>query len=209
MSQLWEKELRQATDLYKEHQLELVEKTSKVEMYYLKKPGHGRMCSTLIIFSPEGIVIAGDLCPAGSGVISCLGYGLDWFARQLGPGYLAEKFLKQGWDQQAAGEDLRGRAEELREEGDMYFTDPEILAEAIQTTEDCASGCEAGNYTCEYEMWEELTYRAAVADYFESEVPGWGYSPREMALLSAIQQKFAELYNARLEKQADIKILLI
>ena len=49
----------------------------------MKQRGYeGRMGSTLLMETPEGIVITGDLCPRTHtrGVISDLNYTLGWFA---------------------------------------------------------------------------------------------------------------------------------
>lgn len=77
---------------YEEHVLEAVTIGNNLSAYYLKKPGDGRMCSTLIIFSAEGITIIGDMVPCRHGVNSSLGYGIGWFSDTLSPGYLGEKF---------------------------------------------------------------------------------------------------------------------
>ena len=76
----------------KDHTLEKVldhpaeKEKNHFEAYYLRPPEGGRMMSTLITFTPEGIVIMGDLCPDGSGVISCYGYGRKWFVGKLSGG---------------------------------------------------------------------------------------------------------------------------
>lgn len=94
----------------KDHVLEQVLDTERFKAFYMKYPGPPqRSMSTLIMFTPEGIVITGDLCPRmkTGGVISDLGYGLNWFSGRLSEGYLCEKFMQQGWYRELAEGDLR------------------------------------------------------------------------------------------------------
>lgn len=109
-------------DSLKDHVLEQVLDTEKFRAFYLKKPGGGRMMSTLIMFTPEGIVITGDLCPGQRGVISTLGYGLDWFAGKLSEDYLCQKFFQQGWHRELAERELEELARQIRagEYDDFY-----------------------------------------------------------------------------------------
>ena len=75
-----------------DHVLEVVTLDTDLQAFYLKREGSGRMMSTLIIFSPEGITLIGDLVPCRHGCNSALGYGLRWFSDELSPDYLQEKF---------------------------------------------------------------------------------------------------------------------
>ncbi len=82
----------------------------------MKRPGSGRMMSTQILFTPEGIVISGDLCPrvGTRGVISDLGYGLNWFSGKLSNSYLCEKFFVVGWHRDLAEEELETMIKAVR-----------------------------------------------------------------------------------------------
>ena len=68
----------------------------------------GRMGSTLLMETPEGLVISGDVCPRANtrGVISDLGYNLGWFAGTSSADYLASKFLEKGWHAKLAQRDM-------------------------------------------------------------------------------------------------------
>lgn len=90
----------------KGHFLEMVLDTEKFKAFYMREKPNSRMMSTLFIFHPEGITIAGDLTPALHGNCSTIGYGLDWFASKLSETYLCEKFLTQGWHAELAEEEL-------------------------------------------------------------------------------------------------------
>lgn len=103
-------------DHFKDHVLTQVLDADKFKAFYLKNPKYGRMESCMILFSPEGINILGDLCPGNdprnSGVHAS-GYGLDWFAGGLSSSYLCEKFLGKEWHQEIAEEDCRVMADEI------------------------------------------------------------------------------------------------
>ncbi len=93
--------------------LEQVLDTEKFTAFYMKRPGGGRIMSTLIMFTPEGITVSGDLSPGHHGVISVFGYGLGWFSGRLSEDYLCEKFLDLGWHADLAAKDLKRYAKEV------------------------------------------------------------------------------------------------
>jgi len=97
----------------KDHVLEQVLDAEKFKAFYLKPEGKTRMMSTMIIFSPEGIVLLGDLSPSRYGNVSALGYGLSWFSKNLSETYLCEKFLEKGWHQDLAVSDLKTMARDV------------------------------------------------------------------------------------------------
>lgn len=117
-------------EMFAQHHLEQVLDTETFKAFYLKETGMGRMQSCLILFTPEGINICGDLCPGNdprnSGV-HAFGYGLNWFAGELSWSYLCEKFLSKEWHKELAIEDCRRRAEDiLRGETSTFNHDPEL-----------------------------------------------------------------------------------
>jgi len=102
------------------HELVVVlEDGGPVSSYRLARPGTRMMCVQLT-FTAEGICIQGDLTPQQNGTVSCLGYGLHWFTRALGPQYLAEKFLKTGFVGDLAEEGVR-----------EWLNDPEQWREVV------------------------------------------------------------------------------
>ncbi len=245
---------RHATEMYKDHVL--VEKggTDQIRAFYLRHKDrvlYGRMQSTYFLFHQEGITICGDLCPGGgnrnSGVTSCFGYGLEWFVGRLSRGYLAEKFLDQGWHRELAADWCEDRAHEIlrgeydwrlsgddddrrREELEQALSirrelrevmatvpkdDEEVnsLRKSLSEARKCVAEFTSKMKTLRREMADEFlelgsqvgygevgmeSFREAVFDIdnrIESEdLGGWGYHPWEVALLSAIQKKFAEQY---------------
>jgi hypothetical protein len=159
--------------------LEVHVDTPQVKGWYLKIPGYGRTCSTLLLFTREGIVIMGDLCPGQNGVISCLGYGWEWFAGRLSENYLCEKFLRREFVLEKAIEDLRRAIIEGRRSG-------AITKEAARLALDRLAWEAEG-----IESIAEIYHDAGLEDisesihyYYDSASAGW---------LCAIQQRFREL----------------
>lgn len=170
----------------KDHVLEQVLDAEKFKGFYLKPPDGGRMMSTLIIFHPEGITICGDLCPGLHGNCSAYGYSLGWFAGKLSGSYLCEKFLEKSWQRELAAQWCKDEAQEQRKEGN-----PEI-ADKLETLGSRDLECGDMDVRDFYERLTEIS-----VGYVDDGVPGHGYDPGEKGWLCAIQEKFAELYNAR------------
>jgi hypothetical protein len=242
-------EAEEIKDSFKDYVLKEVPSGEKIKAFYLKPQRNTRMGSCLILFTPEGIVICGDMTP-GRAAVSTFGYGLDWFASELGWDYLSSKFLDKEWvseyavkycrdaardirrgkhDDDAYGSPLQkawdvrgGLVENLQDlRDDLKNSDPQdvegvaciekqieeireklkparvivkkIREELAVGFDELANATESWNYGVEKfaeELQELDTYAC------DDGVPGWGYPPREVAVLVAIQQKFAELYNA-------------
>ncbi len=172
--------------------------TEKFQAFTLTKIGYeGRMGSTMIIFSPEGIVILGDLVPGhsnGNGVVSTLGYGIGWFSGQLSPHYLAEKFLRQGWHAELAVEELK---EWQKNGGNQYYDDETPLSkEKQEELQELIDYLECGDIGPEryYDVMMEIYDNP---DIFCDGAPGHGYDPSDLGWLVAIQVRFAELYREK------------
>jgi len=174
-------------DALKNHVLEEVPAGGEFRAFYLKEPGHGRMNSTLFIFTPEGIVIMGDLCPGGpknQGSISDFNYGLGWFSRPQGEWYLCSKFLRKVWQSEAALEWVQDHIKAIEK------------------------GEEAGDIEEFREIESDLQYQNLDAGHFhdaletagydiDGELPGEDFPRNTAGWLCALQQKFAELYQAK------------
>ena len=159
------------------HVIETVCDSPTVKAYYLKKPDGSRAMSTLLLFTPEGIVLQGDLTPEQHGSISTLGYGLKWFLGDLSEGYLCEKFLRKEWVQELAVEELADAHSYWREEATARQL--EGLDSLLYRLDDMDPGRLADEL-------EALGYDVA------DELPGFGYDPGKAGWLCAIQQRFAE-----------------
>lgn len=87
------------TESLKDHELTMIADTPDIKAFYMKKPGTG-IFSVLLMFTPEGIGLTGDLTFGDGGLWSARGgYGLGWFSSDLSEDYLCSKFLKSDhWD---------------------------------------------------------------------------------------------------------------
>lgn len=178
-----------------------------------------RIDSCRIIFTPDGIVICGDLCPGdgnNGGLVSDLGYGLGWFAGELGSDYLCSKFLRQKFVPQLAMKEIESWVDAINDrrydaedkvseiedgEGDDMFSaclDDSNAQERIDALEDIIYKLDCN------EMGEHGLHEALGdldCDYVCEGVPGYGYEPRDENLLSAIQRRFAYLYKHDLRQR--------
>lgn len=155
--------------------------------YYMREPGQGRMMSTLFVFTPEGIVIMGDLCPGGPGnrgSISNYNYGIGWFSKPKSEYYLCEKFLSREWQSVVAADwvkehigqiTLNNDADELKQLGEW-----EDLLHSLEGREMGADHF--------HDALQDLGY--------DHEDEGYEYPLNTAGWLCGLQQRFVELYRA-------------
>lgn len=163
----------------KDHKLVKVQ-DGEVLAFYLRKEDTLSM-STLLVFTPEGIAMMGDLTPERNGSISSRSYGLKWFVGELSESYLCEKFLEQKYVPELAKQALLNPNGYLREDADE---------ETISKLDNLANIIDS---LSTHELYEHLTDMG----YASECIPGYGYDPGEAGWLCAIQQKFAALYHGR------------
>jgi hypothetical protein len=176
-------------DALKNHVLEeVLPQTGEFRAFYLKEPGQGRVMSTLFVFTPEGIVIMGDLCPGGpknQGSISDYNYGLAWFSSKLSERYLCSKFMTPVWQIEVAEGWVREHIEEIKKEADA--DDLKRLPE----WEDLFGSLEGG------EMGADHFHETLHALDYEPEDEGCDYHWNTAGWLCALQQRFSELISAK------------
>jgi hypothetical protein len=153
--------------------------------YYMRDTDQGRLMSTLFVFTPEGIVIMGDLCPEGpgnGGSISSYGYGIGWFSNKLSEYYLCEKFLRRVWQADVAARWVREHIDEMKKE-------KEDLSRLEEWSE-LLTSLEGGEMGADHfhEALQELDY--------DVEDEGYEYHLRTAGWLCGLQQRFSELYAA-------------
>lgn len=175
---------------FEKHHLEELPAGEKVRAFYLKLHDT-RMMSTLIIFSPEGIVLMGDLTPERQGSISNIGYGLGWFRGRLSENYLCEKFLDQKW------EPLSVR-ESMVDSWEMY-NDDEGWEEAEKWCALIHWWDNYGDDRSESDVYDEMHSLGLETD---EGVPGHGFLLKEAGWLCAIQQRFSALYSEKVGDHA-------
>ena len=174
-------------------------------IYHLKLQPDSNMRSTVLIFAMERIIITGDWCPGGKGVISDIGYGLAWFAGICDPRYLASKFLRREWipasfrkwvvdvileadteDQRLwklEGESFQDTEQAAWERFLKYANQGELfeVPDRLANVSFCVKGIS--------NTWESVGLYDALTDGI-----GYDYNPDDLQLLSDIQRRFAEEY---------------
>ena len=143
--------------------------------YKMWKPGTN-ILSTLITFTPCGIVLQGDLTPERNGSAS-RGYGEEWFSGDLYPDYLAEKFLQKRWVPEEALKKFRRYLEEVRDEGGLTpsgrIVDDDLISEATK-----GDLCDLG-----VNPWEAIEYFAKyLGDDTCCDITWDSYDPTEKAI---------------------------
>jgi hypothetical protein len=160
-----------------------------VQVYMLKKPDRGRMGSTQLVFTKEGIVIMGDLCPGLNGCISAYGYGINWFAGQLGGSYLGEKFLAKGFHPEAAADEMRDPNHWIHGDPDDA-DDPEAVAELERDIDELCTKLQEGE--CSHEGLYDWMIEHGI-DTADG-TAGWCYDPHDLGMLCEIQRVFSSKY---------------
>ena len=175
--------------------------------YRLAKPGT-RINSVRIIQTPEGVLLAGDLTPNDNrGILSDTGKNIAWFAGDLPGHYLCEKFLRKAWHADLAaltlhrwlkeGEDTWGQSL------DIYQTSPVAASWEGKISYRNAISRAARLLECDDMEARELYEMIGRYGYDTGDgIPGYGYDLRDVALLCAIQGRFAHLYAELREAQA-------
>jgi hypothetical protein len=195
MDNTFNKLLQQYHSTFAKHTLHVDLDTENYKAFYLKDPDHGRINSVLILFTPEGIVIAGDHAPTRNGIVSYFKCGLLFFARKQGDQYLGEKFLEKVWDVEQAQDWLRYQITEVEKElKDLLDTsDDGEYAQLIERQEALKNILEGDNndWISEADFREKLE---EIDEDISEGTPGFGYPYRDLANLVAINHRFAELY---------------
>lgn len=166
----------------KDHELTIIADTPPIKAFYMKRPGTG-MFSVLVVFTPEGIGLTGDLTFGDGGVWSAkYHYGLGWFSGDLSEDYLCSKFLKSDhWDADRAAADYSFEPNE-DDDGRLEFEKREIR----QRLKD--GGIDNPN-----DLYDEMDEQSHLGFDVSDGVPGYGYDPAAAGWLCAVQQRFREL----------------
>lgn len=179
-----------AHDTYRDHHLiRTMTADGGWSSWRLVPKGGGRMESTDITFTPDQIIVHGDLCPAHNGVISTGGYGIGWFGSSKSPGYLCEKFLVREWQAEVAAEEI---GDWLEHQTDYEIEGRTDVLEALIDIRDSLISNEAGDHDL-YAALDEIDRTAGIR-FHDDGIPGYDYPRQDAALLVACQAAFARLY---------------
>ena len=164
------------TESLKDHELTMIADTPDIKAFYMKRPGT-RHFSILLVFTPEGIGLTGDLSIDNWGVWSMFGSpNLGWFSSQLSEDYLCGKFLKEGhWDADRAADAI------------AFALDPDEDVTAEREIEKNLRERDIDNPNDLYHAMSKAGL--CTTDGF----PGQGFDPAAAGWLCAVQQRFREL----------------
>ena len=205
---------------FSKHVLTEIQSGEHLSAYTLSVPGRGRMDSVMILDTPEGIVLLGDWCPNHNRGAIALHYHLGWFSGNLSLDYMLEKFgIEEKWQSDLAAEQCRWWLEcelenitsELGEVDEENGDEPEpespvsvwLKKELAKTNEQLAYELESPSDAEDYfnAAPEELTS----GDSWYERLDGTGPALRDVAVLWAIQKRFAVTYRELLESKAKAK----
>ena len=153
--------------------------------FTLKRKG-SYTCSCFITETPGGMMIYGDMHPGGGqGLISPYQYNLLWFSKALSPDYLASKFLTKCWVPELAKEEIEG----WLAHPDWYSLE-ELTSEQIEDLTSIKNNIASSQES----FYESLQDTECVGHLLDEGPPGWGYEPKDYALLVAIQRRFSKCF---------------
>lgn len=152
-------------------------------IYSMRRPES----NTYSVFMTElggRIVITGDTVIGVNGVISMPGYDLEWLrASSDSPTYMAEKFLRRGYDPMRAKIEIREMIQDYEEGGHRYSVTHEVYKGLREIADD-------GDYS-EF----VVVSRLSGLDMYES-MPGYGYNIVDTGNLWAVALTFKRLWEA-------------
>lgn len=203
----------------KDWTLEVLHDDDYCKSFLLRQYPDTRVMSTNMMFVENRIIVFGDVAVVRGGVISDIGYDLNWFARHLDYDYLAEKFLKTKWVKEYAIEWWKEQLVQYKEELAQLQTELQDAYELEFPYEPrdwrvCGKRFENINIiTALIEFIEQIAQEEVTADWIYENQPayrresrfytyfdssdgfgGYGYDPNELGWLYAIQHRFAEAY---------------
>ena len=176
------------TERYAQHiLLELTPPASPVRAFHMKIEGQ-HIDSTLILTTPEGVVIMGDLVPGGErALVSIHATGLDWFLMTHNPEYLSQKFLTKEWIREDAIVELEGLLRDVRGDtvhGDGRDDDDCVLAFLLLIDKLRANDGDQNDVIDVLNRY----------DFDEAHEFGMGYAPEKVGHLAALQRRFTDLF---------------
>lgn len=168
--------VRDMVEILARHQLTELVAGNGIRAFSMSRPD-SRTYSVLLLFTPEGIVLMGDLQIEGRATVSQFGYGLDWWAGEMDEAYLVSKFLSKKWLPEKAMADLRE------------------CAEAAETPKQQARFAALLDIDTQDELMDLALTIGVSCD--ELEGVGMAYDPTAAGWLCAVHQRFRKLWGAK------------
>ena len=155
--------------------------------FKLSRPDTGAFAFE-VHFTGFGVFIQGDLSPVHPGGFGSRQYKtLGWFIGDLSPGYLAQKFLDEGYRPKLAADELEG----LMEEHEDWGIPEDSLPDLKGIVEELRDG--GGDLVSDSRLYDRMT-DAGLGHLCDDGVPGWVHDPDEVKWLVAIQKCFCREY---------------
>lgn len=161
------------------HVLTPLIETPPVKCYRVGRRGE-RNYSFLVTFDPEGIVLQGDITPEPNGSTS-RGKDLWWFAANLSPDYLAEKFLQPRVTVERAKYDLDTMLDDLLDDPTDWNVGAAAAIRRAQRQVDNGDLDGAAHTLNEEGLNDERSL-------------GFGYDPQQVVVLAGLQRTFSRLW---------------
>ena len=196
-----------------------------VTSFYLRAEPKSRMESVLVMFSPEGVQIVGDMTfgRESNAFVSNGGYGVGWFSSELSEDYLLEKFMRRSlqWDVAEADVDIvveeavEALEEQWRKDGEwdeIEHVDVVLLFREVNITKlrDHRDDALAAISARDEMALADAIIAIGGCDAMESF--GLGYDTVDAGVLIGIQRAFRRLYDelakSELVKWDDIRAKL-
>lgn len=165
-------------DAVRNHSLTEVTPSGSVVRAFSLQEGSRRTMSVLLLFTPEGIVLMGDLRLTRQGVVAAYHQNLSWFCGRMHEDYLCSKFLVKEWQPEVAATDL------LRHLAEAYDLAPDQREALLRVVDDIG-------------VMTQPEFLAAVEGLLDPEVAagfGTDYNIADAGWLVIIQRTFAALY---------------
>lgn len=187
----------------RKHYLQPLNISGRMSSFYLRESDDSRHMSTLISFTPEGIVLQGDLTPSQPGNVSVLGYGVGWFGSKKSPYYLAEKFLSRCYEEDRAEKEYREYLTDMA--NDAWETRDIDLIQKARKLRDFVED-EWDIFRSGYHLHDSLSdFDYSLVD---DGIPwGWDYPSSDFCWLAAIQKRFSEVYQEWIETEEGVAFL--
>jgi hypothetical protein len=172
----------------KDHYLQPIQEEGPLKAYYLRKWPDSLMMACLIVGTPVGVALMGDLSP-GRGIV-IRGYSLDWFGEAQEPRYLASKCLSdQIYSEDGAKRDVQEWYEMLL--GDAYR---ERSLPRLKSAKAIKRKIVPGFDKYGWDQHSVYTEMSAIIGGESACTLGVDYDEGDLAWLGAIQRRFSETY---------------
>lgn len=167
---------------------EITSPTAVVRAFYLRESIGSRIQAALIVFTPEGIVIMGDLVPGWRAAVSAFGKGLEWFSGELSPDYLASKFLEKDFLPESAARYLSEHKAMVAEQCDVGKG--RGVTDEIEAIDEAIASLMSGDWGAE--SFYSFLHEQDIDGVHDG--VGRDYHPGHLDLLVRTQKAFARLY---------------